>query len=60
MQSHKMALPGITVVPFNQGQEHHELGQPDPGDDMTPQNWPPWRKRLLFFALMSSSILCDG
>ncbi|KAG9241113.1 putative MFS transporter [Calycina marina] len=33
---------------------------PDASDKLNPQNWPVWRKRALFFALMSSSILCDG
>ena len=32
----------------------------DPFDELDPQNWKPWRKRLVFIALMSSSILCDG
>ena len=32
----------------------------DPNDDLDPQNWKPWKKRLVFIALMSSSILCDG
>lgn len=26
----------------------------------SPRSWSPWKKRLLFFALMSSSILADG
>jgi hypothetical protein len=29
-------------------------------DTLNPLNWPASRKRLLFLALMSSSILCDG
>lgn len=29
-------------------------------DSFDPQNWPPRKKALLFLALMSSSILCDG
>ena len=32
----------------------------DPADELDPQNWKPWKKRLVFIALMSSSILCDG
>lgn len=60
MPSHKMALPGITVASFDQEEERHVLDRPDPEDGANPQNWPPWKKRVLFFALMSSSILCDG
>ncbi|KAL3457189.1 polyamine transporter [Aspergillus heterothallicus] len=26
----------------------------------SPRNWSPWKKRLLFISLMTSSILCDG
>jgi hypothetical protein len=33
---------------------------PDISDVNNPQNWPVWRKRTVFFALMTSSILCDG
>ncbi|KIX94741.1 uncharacterized protein Z520_09431 [Fonsecaea multimorphosa CBS 102226] len=29
-------------------------------DSQSPQNWSPWKKRLVFLALMSSSILADG
>ena len=32
----------------------------DPADELDPRNWKPWKKRLVFIALMSSSILCDG
>ncbi|KIW86782.1 uncharacterized protein Z519_12568 [Cladophialophora bantiana CBS 173.52] len=32
----------------------------DSDDSRSPQNWNPWKKRLLFLALMSSSILADG
>ena len=31
-----------------------------PVDDRDPRSWKPWKKRLLFFALMSSSLLADG
>jgi hypothetical protein len=33
---------------------------PDISDINNPQNWPAWRKRTVFLALMTSSILCDG
>lgn len=33
---------------------------PNPNDPLNPQNWPKWKKNTVFFALMSSSILCDG
>jgi hypothetical protein len=29
-------------------------------ESRSPRNWSPWKKRLLFCSLMSSSILCDG
>ncbi|KAH6664072.1 putative MFS transporter [Halenospora varia] len=32
----------------------------DPSDPLDPHNWSPWKKRSVFLALMSSSILCDG
>jgi hypothetical protein len=32
----------------------------DPADTLDPKNWPVLKKRLVFLALMSSSILCDG
>lgn len=32
----------------------------DGNEQRNPRNWRPWKKRLLFFALMSSSILADG
>ncbi|ETI19831.1 hypothetical protein G647_08845 [Cladophialophora carrionii CBS 160.54] len=32
----------------------------DSTDSRNPKNWSPWKKRLLFLALMSSSILADG
>jgi len=33
---------------------------PNPSDPLNPQNWSKWKKRSVFFALMTSSILCDG
>lgn len=32
----------------------------DPSDPLDPHNWSTWKKRSVFLALMSSSILCDG
>jgi hypothetical protein len=29
-------------------------------ESRSPRHWSPWKKRLLFCSLMSSSILCDG
>lgn len=29
-------------------------------DENDPRNWNPWKKRMVFLALMSSSILADG
>jgi MFS family permease len=48
---------GIT---FSNRPYHPPSPEVDPSDTSNPQNWSPWRKRLVFVALMSSSILCDG
>ncbi|KAL4756149.1 putative MFS transporter [Aspergillus foveolatus] len=32
----------------------------DDDESRSPRNWSPWKKRLLFISLMSSSILADG
>lgn len=53
--------PSLTVVALsNDGSEPVLLQGPDPNDLLNPQNWSPWRKRLIFTALMSSSLLADG
>jgi hypothetical protein len=44
----------------NDDEQGVELAAADPEDVLDPQNWPPVRKRLVFLALMSSSLLCDG
>jgi hypothetical protein len=50
-----------TVVALsNDGDQPSILEGPDANDPHNPQNWSPWKKRLLFLALMSSSILADG
>ncbi len=59
--SEKNTTSDSTVVALNcdgEQQTIHEV--PDPNDHRNPQNWSPWKKRLLFLALMSSSILADG
>lgn len=33
---------------------------PDRSDEADPRNWSPWKKGLLFTALMTSSFLADG
>lgn len=56
-----MALHDMSMGGFDEEGEHqHVLDRPDPTDDVNPQNWSARKKRLLFVALMSSSILCDG
>ncbi|KAK5189460.1 hypothetical protein LTR96_010136 [Exophiala xenobiotica] len=53
--------PETTVVALsNDSSEPSILEGPDRNDDRNPQNWSPWKKRLIFLALMSSSILADG
>ncbi|PTU17933.1 hypothetical protein P175DRAFT_0504677 [Aspergillus ochraceoroseus IBT 24754] len=32
----------------------------DEEEARNPRNWSPWKKRLMFFSLMGSSILADG
>jgi hypothetical protein len=44
----------------NVGDEPNVLEGADRNDVNHPQNWSPWKKRLLFLALMSSSVLTDG
>lgn len=44
----------------NYGNESTILESVDPSDTLNPQNWSPWKKRMVFLALMSSSILADG
>lgn len=44
----------------NEGDQPTVLEGPDRNDPRNPQNWSPWKKRLIFLALMSSSILADG
>ncbi len=53
--------PETTVVALsNDSSEPSILEGPDRNDERNPQNWSPWKKRLVFLALMSSSILADG
>jgi len=49
----------VTAV-NNDGEQSSVHEDTDPNDQRSPQNWSPWKKRLLFLALMSSSILADG
>jgi hypothetical protein len=51
---------GTIVALSNDDDQPSVLEGPDPNDSLNPQNWSPWKKRLLFLALMSSSILADG
>lgn len=38
----------------------HDSEATEVDDTLDPRNWSPWRKGLLFLALMSSSLLADG
>ncbi|RMD41466.1 hypothetical protein DV735_g3635, partial [Chaetothyriales sp. CBS 134920] len=50
-----------TVVALSaESSEPTILQGPDQDDERNPQNWSPWTKRLVFVALMSSSLLADG
>jgi hypothetical protein len=60
MQSSKMALHDLSAIPVDEDEERHVLDRPEALDDADPQTWSAGKKRLLFLALMSSSILCDG
>lgn len=55
-----MALHDLSALPDEDTGERHVLDRVESSDSRDPQNWPVARKRLLFLALMSSSILCDG
>ncbi len=59
--SEKDVNPESTVLALsNDSDKPSVLEGPDENDDRNPQNWSPWKKRLVFLALMSSSILADG
>lgn len=58
--SSEMALHKVSIVPLDHEEDLRVLDRADPMDDMSPQNWSARKKSLLFLALMSSSILCDG
>ncbi|ETN36834.1 uncharacterized protein HMPREF1541_07821 [Cyphellophora europaea CBS 101466] len=55
MASHDMSMTALQME-----DEVHGPTAPDPTNNLNPQNWSPWKKRFLFCALLSSSILCDG
>jgi hypothetical protein len=38
----------------------HSLKDCDPTDKRNPRNWSPFKKRMLFTALIASSFLADG
>jgi len=44
------------------GEEKNSMssGECDPNDARSPKNWSTTKKHLIFVALMSSSLLCDG
>ncbi|RMZ83598.1 hypothetical protein DV738_g962, partial [Chaetothyriales sp. CBS 135597] len=53
--------PETTVVALSSHSNEPEFLQAaDQDDTRNPQNWSPWKKRLVFLALMSSSLLADG
>ncbi|RAL07121.1 putative MFS transporter [Aspergillus homomorphus CBS 101889] len=52
--SHTSKDDRIHVTETSTGGNHDEDAQ------LNPRHWHPWKKRFLFFALMSSSILADG
>lgn len=56
----KAQLETSVVALSNDSSEPHVLEASDLNDALDPQNWTAWRKRMVFLALMSSSILCDG
>jgi len=59
--SEKTTDPESTVVVLsNDSNESSIVEEPGCGDERSPQNWSPWKKRMVFLALMSSSILADG
>lgn len=60
MQSSKMALCNLSGLTPGEEREGHVLDRAEVTDDSSPRHWSLRRKRLLFLALMSSSILCDG
>lgn len=60
MDMEKSAATGTIVALSNDSNEPTVLEGPDAADTNNPQNWNPWTKRLVFLALMSSSILADG
>ena len=58
--SEKIDNPQSTVVALsNDSNESSIVEEPD-RDERNPQNWSPWKKRIVFLTLMSSSILADG
>ncbi|KIW21288.1 hypothetical protein PV08_01868 [Exophiala spinifera] len=59
-ESEKIVNPGSTVVALSNENDQPSLDGLGSDDSQSPQNWSPWKKRLLFLALMSSSILADG
>ena len=60
MHSNKMASHDMSMTALQMEDEVHGPTAPDPTNNLNPQNWSPWKKRFLFCALLSSSILCDG
>ncbi|EXJ61901.1 hypothetical protein A1O7_02332 [Cladophialophora yegresii CBS 114405] len=60
MSGKTIPMQSTVVVIRNDGDEPSILEGEDAVDSHSPKNWSPWKKRLLFLALMSSSILADG
>ncbi|KIX06274.1 uncharacterized protein Z518_04249 [Rhinocladiella mackenziei CBS 650.93] len=60
VMSEKATGPEATAIAVGSDSNEASIVEPDPSDDRNPQNWSPWKKRLVFIALMSSSILADG
>lgn len=60
MHSSKMALHDLSAIPDEDFDDRHVIDRDESTDGRNPQNWSARKKRLLFLALMSSSILCDG
>lgn len=60
VEMEKTGATGTVIALSNDKNEPTILEGPDQSDSRNPQNWSPWTKRMVFLALMSSSILADG
>lgn len=51
---------GVAQMSSDTSSDRNMSKGPDASDAANPRNWSPWKKGLLFAALMSSSFLADG